>query len=106
MAVEFGKLPTEQGIRFKEADKSRVPIDLLAPGTDRHQAVKDYLLQRLSAAEKRMAQRYSRWRVNELQFQAYINLQEHEKLLRQIRQSKSMPEITSLVIPYSYSTIM
>ena len=106
MAVEFGKLPFDQGIRFRESDKGRVPIDLLAPDTPRHAAVKQYLLDRLSASEKRMNQRYSRWRVNELQFQAYISLREHEKLLRQIRQSKSMPEITSLVIPYSYSTIM
>src|SRR5262245_15058484 len=104
MALEFGK--QLDGAHFRATDKGKKPIDLLQPGSERHSAVLKYLLDRLKAAERGMSPRYSRWRLNETQFQAYINLADHERVLREARQNKSMPEITSLVVPYTYSTIM
>ena len=79
---------------------------LLKPGSERHDAVLKYLIERLSASERSMSTRYSRWRLNETQVQAYINLADHERYLREAWQNKGMPEITSLVVPYSYSTCM
>lgn len=105
MALEFG-VQADPKVKFRTSDKGKRPLDLLAPGTERHDVVKKYLLERLAAAEKGMSPRYSRWRLNETQFQAYINLADHEKILREARQNKAMPEITSLVVPYTYSTIM
>lgn len=104
MATEFGT--QLENSKFRQSDQGKLPIDLLAPNTDRHSAVLKYLLERLTAGERGMSPRYSRWRLNETQFQAYINLADHERILREARQSKSMPEITSLVVPYTYSTIM
>ena len=104
MPVEFGKKLS--GTSFKASDQGKRPIDLLAPNTERHTAVLKYLLERLGAGERGMSPRYSRWRLNETQFQAYINLADHERILREARQNKSMPEITSLVVPYTYSTLM
>jgi hypothetical protein len=106
MVAKFGTTDSEKKPKFREPDKGKLPIELLKPGSDRHTAVKKYLLDRLAASETFMSKRYSRWRLNELQFQAYISLAEHEKILKSARNSRSMPEITSLVIPYSYSTIM
>lgn len=103
--TDFGKAPDPK-VTFSERDKGKEPIDLLAPGTERHENVKKYLLERLTAAERAMSRRYARWRLNEIQFQAYINLADHERILKNVRQTKSMPEITSLVIPYTYSTTM
>jgi hypothetical protein len=106
VVAKFGTPDSDKKPKYREADKGKLPIDLLKPGSDRHSAVKKYLLTRLEASERSMGKRYSRWRLNELQFQAYISLAEHEKILKSAKQSRSMPEITSLVIPYSYSTIM
>lgn len=103
--IDFGQ-QADPKVKYRESDKGKAPIDLLGPGTERHSIVKKYLLERLSASERAMSRRYARWRLNEIQFQAYISLSEHEKILKEVRQNKSMPEITSLVIPYSYSTIM
>ena len=105
MAIEFGKRVGEK-VKFRESDRGKAPIDLLAPKSERHDAVLKYLLERLKASERAMSTRYSRWRLNETQFQAYINLQDHERYLKEARQNKGMPEITSLVVPYSYSTVM
>lgn len=105
MPIEFGKKLGDK-IKFRESDKGKAPIDLLKPKSERHEAVLQYLLDRLSAAERHMSGRYARWRLNETQFQAYINLADHERYLKEARQSKGMPEITSLVVPYSYSTCM
>lgn len=109
--VRFDNVMPQNGrdnldIQFGEQDRGRRPIDLLTPNSDRHAAVLKYLVDRLEASEKAMSQRYSRWRLNETQFQAYIDLREHEKILKEARGKKGMPELNSLVIPYTYSTIM
>lgn len=93
-------------VAFSESDVGQRPIDLLTPGSDKHKTVLKYLLDRLGASERAMKHRYDRWRLNEMQFQAYISLRDHEQILKQTKVAKGMPQITSLVIPYSYSTIM
>lgn len=104
--MQLAEVDAPEAVPFQEMDKGRRPIDLLSPNSHRHDRVKKYLLDRLGASERAMSTRYNRWRLNETQFQAYINLREHEKILKSTTAARGMPEITSLVIPYTYSTIM
>jgi hypothetical protein len=81
------------------------PIDRLKPGSAQHERVKDYLLERLQYSENKMTTFHSRWRLNELRHQAYINLPDYEKALKQMTANKAPPEITSIVVPYSFATV-
>lgn len=81
------------------------PIDLLKPGSDLHARVLDYLLHRLNYSEEKMSQFYARWRVMEKKTQAYIDLPDWEKEWKKMNDQGKKPSPTSIVVPYSFSTI-
>jgi hypothetical protein len=81
------------------------PIDLLAPNSDAHRRVLNYLVDRIQASERHMRNFYSRWRVNELKYQAYVNLPDWENQLRHINNANAPPIPTRIIVPYTFATI-
>lgn len=85
--------------------EGELAIDTLAPDSDLHRFTIEKLRSRLAASERSMTKFYPRWRMNEARFQAYVDLPEYERILKDARAKKTPPEITSIVVPYSYATI-
>lgn len=81
------------------------PIDRLRPGSPEHQRVLDYLLKRLEMSERAMSKFHSRWKVNEMKVQAYINLKKWEQVLKDANEKGEAPKVVSVVVPYSFATL-
>lgn len=80
-------------------------IDRLKPGSDLHKKVLEYLKKKLHDSERSMANFYARWQSAEIRHQAYLSLPEKERQLKRMADTGNIPEITSIVVPYSMATI-
>jgi hypothetical protein len=83
----------------------KTPIELLAPNSELHQNVLDYLLKRLNYSERSMSAFYPRWNVSEKRVQAYIDLPDYEKQLEAMKKTGAPTAVVSITVPYSYATI-
>ena len=92
-----------EGAPEVEADSD--PIDELEPGSEKHKKVLRYLKDRLSHSERKMAQFYPRWEVQEKKMQAYIDLPEWEKELQKMNDQGKVPQNVPITIPYTFATI-
>jgi len=81
------------------------PIDRLVPNSQLHNDVLAKLVGRLDYSERSMQAFYSRWNVNEKKVQAYINLPDYEKQLKEMTKAGEPPQIVSITVPYTYATI-
>lgn len=90
--------------KMTASQKKLAPIDLLE-NSEIHSRVLVYLNERLKKSELSMSRFYGRWRVNEMKYQAYIDLPDWEKQLRDLTDKGLPPKAVSIVIPYSFSTI-
>lgn len=70
-----------------------------------HQHVKDYLVKRIRSSEDSMGRFYSRWRVNEMKFQAYIDLPDWEKELKRLSNKGDPAKCVSITVPYAFSVL-
>ena len=90
----------------KAPEPGTPPGKVLVPGSDAHTKVLDYLIQRLTASERKMAQFYPRWEVAEKKVQAYVNLRDYELLLKQLNDKTARPpQVISVVVPYTYAVV-
>lgn len=80
-------------------------IDWLAPGTAQHAKLLSFLRKRIEMSENAMSKFYARWRVAERKIQAYIDLPDYEKLLKEMNQRGEPPNATSITVPYAFATI-
>lgn len=103
--VGLGETPRSQWPKAPQEGSSQLPIDRLAPGSDAHRLVLDYLLERLNRSERAMNAFYDRWRFNESRLQAYINLGDWEKKLKDLNDAGEAPSAVSITVPYAYATI-
>lgn len=87
-------------------DPNARPIDYLVPGSDAHAKVKQHLINRLDFSERNMQKFYDRWRYNEQRVQAYIDLNDYEKLLKANNDAGKPAKVVNITVPYMYSTIM
>lgn len=85
--------------------KEEEVIDALTPGSELHKKVLNYLLDRLRFSERQMSKFYDRWSCREKEIQAYIDLPNYEKALKEMNKTGKPPVAVSLIIPYSYATI-
>jgi hypothetical protein len=82
------------------------PIDLLRPNSELHRLVLQKLRDRLQMSERKMTNFYGRWRLGEKKMQAYIDLPDYEKLLKQLATTNAEPPpLVSLTVPYTFATI-
>jgi len=91
----------KQTVREKPAE----PIDKLKPKSPEHDKVLSYLLTRLDYSERMMSQFYSRWNSNEMRVQAYINLPDYERQLKEMNAKGLPPALVQITVPYSFATI-
>lgn len=80
-------------------------MERLHPGSALHKDLLEHLLARLHDSEDAMSAFYARWRANETRVQAYINLPDFEKQLKEMSASGAPPKLVQVTIPYSFATI-
>lgn len=93
---EFPKLSAKQ--------KAMTPIERLQDAK-LHGIVLEHLNKRLKLSEDQMSRFYSRWRVSELKYQAYINLPDWEKELKRLTDKGDPAKMVSITVPYSFSVL-
>lgn len=98
--------PTTQFRAPRKNDPSAKAIDYLVPGSKEHQVVKDWITARLDFSEREMSKFYDRWRYNERRVQAYIDLNDYERLLKEQNDAGMSPKVVNITVPYMYATIM
>lgn len=101
----LGKDPKSEWPKVSKADLENKPIDRLKPGTDRHACVLAYLKERIDMSDRKMRQFHSRWQVNEMKYQAYIQLDDFEKILKDLNNAGKSPLALNITVPYSFATI-
>lgn len=100
----LGQKPRREWPKVFVDDPNRA-IDKMEPNSDNHKRILHYFTQRLEDSERAMAKFYPRWRVSEKKVQAYIDLPDWEKQLKEMNDTGKPPAIISLTIPYSFATI-
>lgn len=80
-------------------------IERLAPGSELHAKVLAYLNERIDMSERKMQQFYSRWQVNEMKYQAYIDLDDFDKILKNLNESGRPSFAVNITVPYAFATI-
>lgn len=87
-------------------DGTQRPIELLRPNSEAHKVVLEYLIDRLRMSERNMTKFYARWRVSERKTQAYIDLPDYEKILKESTDAGQPAKAVSITVPHTYATIM
>lgn len=101
----LGTDPKSQWPELSKAEIAAKPIERLIPGSELHGKVLAYLLERIDMSQRAMQNFYSRWRVNEMKYQAYIDLEDFEKLLKNMNDAGEPPTALKITVPYSFATI-
>lgn len=73
--------------------------------SEKHKLVKDAILERAQASERKFADRYTKWEEAEKHFQAYVKETDADATRRQAREGGT-PQFTTVTIPYSYATLL
>lgn len=81
------------------------PIDMLRPGSDLHRRILDYLLRRLQDSERAMTKFHYRWSTNEKRHQAWLDLSDYEKIVKEMNNSGKPPKAVNITIPYQWATL-
>ncbi len=79
--------------------------DVLKKDSETHTRVLEYLKQRLEFSERKMATFYPRWRVGEAKVQAYLDLPDYDKFLKDLNNNKAPPQVVNISIPHAFATI-
>lgn len=90
--------------KLTKAQKGMKPIDRLED-SKLHDGVLEHLNKRLRYSEEKMTQFYSRWRVMELKYQAFIDLPDWEKELKRLTDKAQPAKLVSITVPYSFSVL-
>ena len=101
----LGMDPKSQWPKLSEAEAKQSPIERLKPGSDQHAKVLSYLTDRIDMSERKMQTFYARWQVNELKYQAYINLDDFEQILKGLNDEGRPSLAIHITVPYAFATI-
>ena len=95
-----------QGTWYEVSKKmqSQSPIERLM-NEKLHAHVKEYLMKRIKCSEDSMSRFYSRWRVNEMKFQTYIDLPDWEKELKRLSNKGDPAKCVNITVPYAFSVL-
>lgn len=95
--------------KLSKAQKAMTPIERLDTGTAEgrklHENLKTYLNARLNLSEESMTRFYSRWRLNEMKYQAFIDLPNWEKELKALTDKGEPAKLVSVTVPYAFSVL-
>lgn len=101
----LGLEPKDRWPTVSAADTTVPAIDRLEPKSKLHQTVLKHLITRLDMSEREMQKFYPRWRAGEKRTQAYIDLADWEKTLKEMNDSGKAPKVVSITVPYTFATI-
>lgn len=87
------------------ANQTGAPIDRLGPGTPKHQALLTHLLDLVKMSEREMTKFHTRWRANEMQYQAYMSTKTAEELRKAAIKGDKKPEFVDITVPYTYASV-
>lgn len=83
--------------------------DFIRPKSETHNKLLARVKSQLSESESKMSQFYNRWNMRELQYQAYMPVQDWEAKYKTACKDKELTGIkkqdANIVVPYSFSTI-
>jgi hypothetical protein len=77
----------------------------MKPESDLHNRTLNYLLRRLQDSERAMSKFHGRWRTNEIRNQAWLDLRNYEKLIKEANEAGRPPKAVDIAIPYSFATL-
>ena len=81
----------------------------IAPDSPEHKRLLSKFLGMLKLSEDKMKQFYNRWNYRELQYQAYVPVQDWENIYKEAKEQSPKQTVQkllpTLVVPYSFSTI-
>lgn len=84
----------------------QVTMRNLVPGSPLHTTVLAAIVKRLEASERKMVEFHARWTLNERKVQAYVNLPDYERLVKETNDKKSTPpKVVNIVVSYSWATV-
>lgn len=104
--VGLGTVPKSDWPEVSQSELDKEPIDRLVPGSELHSRVREYVMNRLRFSERKMALFTPRWRWNEARVQAFVQLPDYEQRLKEMNERREPPAAVSIIVPYSYATIM
>ena len=93
--------------KLRRTSYEGAPIDALHPVNNkkRHDKLLGHINDRIWASQLAMQEFHPRWAANEIRAQAYIRSDNYEEMLKRFNDDGQPPQITKLVLPYSYSTM-
>lgn len=84
-------------------------LDFIKPKSETHSKLLEKVRAQLSESEGKMAQFYNRWNMRELQYQAYVPVQDWENRYKNACKDKVLNNVkkqdANIVVPYAFSTI-
>lgn len=104
-AISLGGETTSEPPKFKTLKSDEKALDLLTPGSDHHEFVLNYLLERIKMSEDAMNKFYPRWQIAERKMQAYLHLPNYEQMLKDMNDSSKPPAPAIIMFPYKYAVI-
>lgn len=75
-------------------------------GSEKHQRVLDYVMERVNVSRDRRAKRAENWKQSEELFTSYVTETDADAIRRTRRDQNGVPQYTTVTIPYSYATLM
>ena len=89
---------------MKESEKS-----FIRPGSETHQKLLSRVKGQISESYSAMSKFYPRWRMRELEYQAYVTVKDYEEKYSAACKDKTLSNVkkqeANIVVPYSFSTI-
>lgn len=84
-------------------------LDFIRPKSETHAKLLQRVKAQLQESESKMSQFYNRWNMRELQYQAYVPVQDWETKYKNTCKDKQLTSVkkqdANIVVPYSFSTI-
>lgn len=84
-------------------------LDFIKPKSETHGKLLQRVKDQLSESERKMSQFYNRWNMRELQYQAYVPVEDWEKKYKATCADKTLSNVkkqdANIVVPYAFSTI-
>ena len=83
--------------------------DFIRPKSETHAKLLARVKSQLDESERKMSQFHNRWNMRELQYQAYVPIQDWENKYKNVCKDKSLSGVkkqdANIVVPYAFSTI-
>ena len=84
-------------------------LDFIRPNSDSHNKLLTRVKAQINESYRKMSQFYGRWNMRELQYQAYVPIQEWEKVYNDVCKDKTLTNVkkqeANIIVPYAFSTI-